>query len=185
MKEKPGELRVKAHYTVPEGMSSPERMSILKPVFGQAGHGIEMGLAFGTTQKTFAPGETVPVEVFLRNASSQDVAFKFHPDFMPYPLGIVDPNGKRIRITPLMHWMFIPPLDLHLKPGEAYAVTTHGLRLSKDSKKALHFVPSTPGTYRVVLSRAIWGGTKPNDWMEELTAGSLEFEILKFQVARH
>lgn len=178
VKEKSGELGVRAHYTEPSGMASPERMSILKPVFGKAIRGIEMGLAFGTTRRSFGQDEDVPVEVFLRNAGSKPVSFRFHPDFMPYPLGIVGPDEKLIPIMPLMHWMFIPPLDLTLKPGEAHAVTTPGLRTS-DDPCPLNFVAKTPGRYRVTLSRSIWHGNESTEWSEMLTAGELEFEVLR------
>lgn len=178
VEEKSGELGVRAHYTESAGMASPERMSILKPVFGKAARGIEMGLAFGTTRTTFGPDENVPVEVVLRNAGSELVSFKFDPDFMPYPPGIVGPDGKLIAIMPLMHWMFIPPLDLTLKPGEAHAVTTPGLRTS-DDPCPLNFVAKTPGRYRVTLSRAIWHGKESVEWSEMLTAGELAFEVLR------
>jgi beta-lactamase regulating signal transducer with metallopeptidase domain len=176
-RQEAGDLRIDASYL--SGIATPERLSIVKPVFGEAGRGIEMGLAFSTLRREFSIGDTIPIDLFFRNVGEREVTFGFHRDFYWSPLSVFNSRDEKIRIVPLTHWMFEPGLTLTLNPGEAYAVPTPGLRLSQ-GQQPLSLVAPDIGTYRIELSRRVASDLeKPNKWYEDLKTGSLELKVIE------
>jgi|GEM_PF-2756420 beta-lactamase regulating signal transducer with metallopeptidase domain len=173
-KEESGDLRFNGYYA---SLYSAERMSIIKPAFGKARRGIQMGLAFPTLKREFAMGEKLPLEIYLRNVSDREQTIGFHPDFYWSPPSYVNPRGEKQRIDPLPVWLFEPGLTLTLKPGEAYGVSTPGLWLS-ESKRGLSLVMPDLGTYRIEYTRPIINGVENTEyWDEELQTAPLPLEV--------
>ncbi|MDB4614522.1 M56 family metallopeptidase [bacterium] len=194
-KDDAGELRIDAHYHSAKGIASPERLSILKPAFGKAKRGIQMGLAFSTMRRTFGVdevernGETyqllrkIPMDVFLRNVGDKRVSFQFMPDINWSPPDVVGPNGQPMNVPGLMLWGGEPIYDISLGPGEAFGVATHGIGVTRDKNRALSFVPSTAGNYLISYLRMISFGDEPWDssepsGSEDLTTGQLTLAVV-------
>lgn len=163
---------------------SAERVSILKPVFGKARRGIQMGIAFAGTRKTYSTGEKIPIDLFFRNAGDRNVKFQFTADFYWSPPTVVNEQGERVHIPPLPVWMVEGPRTVNLKPGQAFAMKTLGLGLSKGNGAQCLVAPPA-GKYRIGLSRTIYDYVDPrgelpdqvHEWQEHLITGSLEIEV--------
>ncbi len=176
LEEEPGRLRFNAANTP---LSSPERLSVIKPEFGEAHGGIQLGLAFSTLQRTFAYGEVIPLEVYVRNVGNKETAVVFHPDMNWSPPEVLNSAGETLRIVPLPVWLFEPPVNVTLKPGETYGVFAPGFRVS-ESRSALAFVNPEPGTYRLRLARRVSEGDESREhWHEDLATDTLGFEIIE------
>lgn len=172
------DLQINTIGTNVAGIATRERMQILKPVFGAARRGVETGLAFSTRRSTYVIGETIPVDLFVRNVGDRKVTIGFHPDLYWSPLNVVDSNDREVPIEPLRHWMFEPALAVTLDPGQAYSLPTPGLWL-RQRPGPLCFVPPDIGTYRIKLSRTISGNAGDQDsWIEDLTTGPLPFHVV-------
>ena len=163
---------------------SAERISILKPVFGKARRGIEMGIAFAGTRKKYSTGDKIPIDLFFRNAGDKDVKFQFTADFNWSPPTVVNEQGERVHIPPLPVWLFEGPRTVNLEPGQVFGMKTSGLGLSKGNS-ALSLVAPTAGKYRIGLLRTIYDYVDPraelpdqvHEWQEHLITGSLEIEV--------
>ena len=163
---------------------SAERISILKPVFGKARRGIEMGIAFAGRRKKYSTGEEIPIDLFFRNSGDRNVKFQFTADFYWSPPTVVNEQGERLHIPPLPVWMFEGPRTVNLEPGQTFGMKTPGLGLSKGNR-SLSLVAPTTGKYRIGLLRTIYDHVSPtaelpdqvHEWQEHLITGSLEIEV--------
>lgn len=177
-KDDSGKTRVRTSPINWAGVTSPERVSILRPAFGEARRGIEMGLAFPFTQKKFLMDEHIPMSLLFRNVGDKEQTFDFYADFHWSPPTVVDAQGERIRIMPQPIWMYEGAHKVRLKPGETYSLPTRGLWLTRE-KRSLSLIEPAEGIYRIGFSRVIanqWNG--PREWSETLITGSLKIEVL-------
>lgn len=176
VEEEPGKLRINASYTP---LNSPERTGIIKPEFGEARRGIQLGLAFPTLQRSFAIGQKIPLEVFVRNIGEGETSVQFHPDMYWSPASVVNSSGEDLRITPMPLWLLEPSVNVTLKPGQSYGTPTPGFQVT-ESRTGLSLVAPDPGKYRLQLIRHVSGDVQnPDAWQEELKTDTLSFEVLE------
>lgn len=163
---------------------SKERMSILKPVFGEARHGIQMGIAFTSTRRKVSMGDVVAIDLFFRNVGNKQMKFEFYPDFYWSPPTVVNEQGERVHIPPLPVWRYEGPTRVTLGSGEAFGMQTQGLGL-REGNGALSLIDPAAGKYRIGFSRGIHDQSNPSltwqeqviTWAEQLISGSLEIEV--------
>jgi hypothetical protein len=170
-----------------KGIATPERMSILKPKFGAAQGGIEMGLAFSALQRTFLIDETIPegksyyvpsqipMDLFFRNVGKRHVEFEFHSDFKWSPPDVVNSRGEPMEVLPLTAWLLEPTYTVSLKPGEAFGIPTRGIGVCS-YKCPLRFAATAAGEYRVSFASRI-DGIVDEGW-SEFTTGKLKLRVL-------
>lgn len=179
------------------GLVTPERISILKPKFGKAKHGIELGVAVSTLQASFPVeevyrrqsalthdrwvppkqlGHMIPMDLFVRNAGSREVSFQL-PDISWSPPDVVASDGQSVYVQPIPLFDTGPVWKISLKPGEVYGIRKHGVGVSRHKKSTLSFVPPAAGMFDVSYTYTIQfdgeaGGS------EELTTGKLTLEVI-------
>ena len=66
-----------------------------------------------------------------RNVGEQELTFQIPQDHWNDPPKVTDQNGKHVQVSFVMHFMFVPPLKITLKPGEAWCEMTPGLYLGE------------------------------------------------------
>lgn len=162
-----------------KGLSAKEQMELLKPKFGDAKRGIQLGVAFASpSATTYALGERIPMVLFFRNAGQKEVTFQVHVDFMAYPPSVVNEDGQKQSISSLLTFIDKPTRTITLKPDEVYSVETYGLGLGK-KQGAPSFESPVDGKYMIEFSEGIfWNLNDPQEkWSEGLTSGTLEFEV--------
>ncbi len=79
------------------GPAAKEQMELLKPVFGEAKRGIQLGLAVGSLERTFPQGGRIPLWLFYRNLGDKELTFHLSQDFMNHPATVTDANGNRVQ----------------------------------------------------------------------------------------
>lgn len=170
------------------GISSPERLRILKPVFGKARRGIEVGIAYSTLKRDFSIGEVIPMDMFFRNAGREEVSFEYVEDFFWNRPLVVSSRGKEVPITRVHAWISPGPHKVTLKPGEVWGLHTRGLALGHRVTGNIHeddtpqpvFESPVAGEYELKFKETISNsGGAPGEWSDELTSGKLKFTISK------
>lgn len=135
------------------GASAKEQMDLLKPVFGEAKRGIQLGLAVGSLERTFAADGRIPLRLFYRNVGDQAQTFNLSQDFMNDPVTVTDENGKRVQVNFVIHWMdVIASLTITLKPGEVWCIATPGLYLGD----RMPSIKPVAGKYKLTYPQGIW-----------------------------
>ena len=173
--------------------TSLQQLEQLKPVYGKAKRGIQLGLAINTHSRSFAEGERLPLMLVYRNMGQEELTFHIPQDHWNDPPTVIDQNGKHVQVTFVMHWMNISPLKITLKPGEAWCGMTPGLYLGERMPN----IKPVAGKYRLTHLQGIsdWqyeqrletkgsaAGQIVNSpkWFEQLDTGAIEFEIAPSQ----
>jgi S1-C subfamily serine protease/beta-lactamase regulating signal transducer with metallopeptidase domain/protocatechuate 3,4-dioxygenase beta subunit len=134
------------------GRGAREQMDLLKPVFGEAKRGIQLGLAIGSLERTFLEGGRIPLWLFYRNVGNQQLTFNLSQDYMNHPVTVTDEHGKRVQVKFIMHWRFVPPLTITLKPGEVWCIATTGLNLGEQMPS----IKPVAGQYKLTYPQGIW-----------------------------
>lgn len=134
------------------GPAAKEQMDLLKPVFGEAKRGIQLGLAVGSLERTFPQGGRIPLWLFYRNGGEQELTFNTHHDFIAYPPGVKNERGETVQVSSIMHFRFIPPTTITLKPGEVWCIATAGLNLGD----RVPGMKPVAGKYKVGFGMGIW-----------------------------
>lgn len=134
------------------GPAAKEQLDLLKPVFGEAKRGIQLGLAVGSLERTFAADDRIPLWLFYRNRGDKELTFHLSHDFMNDPPTVTDANGKRVQVNFVMHWMFIAPLKITLQPGEVWCIATPGLYLGN----GMPSIKPVAGKYKLTYPQGIW-----------------------------
>lgn len=135
-----------------EGDAARQQMERLKPVFGEAKRGIQLGLAVGSLERTFPQGGRIPLWLFYRNRGDKELTFHISQDFMNDPPTVTDAIGKRVQVNFVMHWMFIAPLKITLQPGEVWCIATPGLYL----RDRMPSIKPVAGKYKLTYPQGIW-----------------------------
>ena len=135
-----------------EGDAARQQMELLKPVFGEAKRGIQLGLAVGSLERTFPQGGRIPMWLFYRNLGDKELTFHISQDFMNDPVTVTDANGKPVQVNFVMHWMFIAPLKITLQPGEVWCIATTGLNLGD----RMPSIKPVAGKYKLTYPQGIW-----------------------------
>jgi beta-lactamase regulating signal transducer with metallopeptidase domain len=155
--------------------ASPERIAILKPVFGKPTRGIALGVAFGTLRQSFAKDETIPLDLFFHNVSDKEVSFHF----LPNTPTVSNAEGARFPIVTRIAWIAPAPHKFTLQPGETRGLPTRGLVIGK-SINAPNLEKLAAGKYTLSFQQAIgWNG--PEKTNGRLASGTLKFDITKGQ----
>ena len=173
------------------GPVTPEDVARLKPVFGEAKRGIQLGLAVASARTSFPVGDRILLWLFFRNIGDKELTFNTHLDFIAYPPSVKNEQGESVVVSRVYHFMDMPTTKLTLKPGEVWCIKTPGLALGDG-------VPGiTPviGTFQLTYSKGLMDantalpllteGPLPGqpaempDWSENLTTGTVEFEIVR------
>ena len=161
--------------TYSSGHSTPERMNILQPVFGEAQRGVEVGVAWSTLQRTFADGDVIPMDLFFRNVGDEEVEFRFHSDFYDGPPRVTNSQGDEINISRHIIWMAQGPYIVRIKPGEAWGIRTNGLGIGM-AQLAPNFEHPVVGEYELQFDAFIsWSSTDH----ATLTTGTMEFDVIQ------
>ena len=172
------------------GLISPESLELLNPLFGEARRGIQMGVAVASRRRTFSMDEVIPLMLCFRNVGSEPVTFHAHLDFIADPPTVKNENGEPMPVSYIMHWMFIGPTKISIKPGEIWGIPTTGLGLNGQPRSALTSPP--PGKYiltyeewisdtKLVLSEepdpSLGQRVMTPTWSAGLKTGELQFEV--------
>ena len=144
----PLELCQKA-FSDPESLVQLER---LNPVYGEAKRGIQLGLAINSRSQTVAVGERFPLMLVYRNTGKTELTFHISQDHWNRPCTVQDANGRSVQVSFVMHWMFIAPLKITLKPGEVWCEMTPGLYLGE----RMPSIKPVAGKYKLTYPQGIW-----------------------------
>ena len=166
-----------------------KQLDQLKPLYGNPKRGIQLGLAINSLSRSFAEGDRLPLMLVYRNVGQKELTFHISQDHWNDPPTVIDQNGHQVQVSFVMHWMFIAPLKITLKPGEAWCTMTSGLYLGEPMPN----IKLAVGKYRLSYPQGIWdwqyeqrletegsaAGQFVNSpkWFEQLDAGTIEFEI--------
>lgn len=175
-KDESGQIKVRTFGDFFASHATPERLSILKPKFGPAKLGIQMGVAFSTLRRRFAVGEVVPMDLFFRNAGDTQVTFEYLAHFYENVPTVLNSRGDAIAIPPKLAWVAPGPYTVTLKPGQVWGIPTLGLGLGK-SHRIPSFESPVAGEYQLAFSQEIIRET--NESIQRLVTGSLDFAVVK------
>lgn len=134
------------------GEAAMKQMELLKPVFGEAKLGIQLGLAIGSLERTFPEGGHIPLWLFYRNVGDKELTFQTSQNFINDPPTVTDENGQRVQVSFMMHWGLIPPLTITLKPGEIWCIATTGLYVGEPMPS----IKPVVGKYKLTYPQGIW-----------------------------
>lgn len=177
-------LTVRTVGTYTTGHATPERMGILKPVFGKPKHGIEIGAAFATMMREFKTGDRVPLDLFIRNVSEEELKIQFFVQNLSDQPIVMNSKGEKMHIPMRMRgWMYIGPRHASIKPGETWVYTAYGLGLSARNIPGGLKLPPV-GKYTLRFSGPIkveskTGKPRTASWSEHYDTGTLDFEAFK------
>jgi beta-lactamase regulating signal transducer with metallopeptidase domain len=129
-----------------------KQLDQLKPLYGNPMRGIQLGLAINSLSRSFAVGDRLPLMLVYRNVGQKELTFHISQDHWNDPPTVIDQNGHQVPVSFVMHWMFIAPLKITLKPGDAFCEMTSGLCLGEPMPS----IKPVVGRYRLNYPQAIW-----------------------------
>jgi beta-lactamase regulating signal transducer with metallopeptidase domain len=142
-----------------------ERQSNLKDVeWGPAADGLQAGIRVMDRRRRFTPGERVPLECYIRNASDHEVAFTYayrvYMNELPIVRDAADPKSSK-KVQGVLLTGLDAAFALILKPGEAVVLWHPGIALG-DRPEA----DAEPGKRRTGLERwPFLEEPKPGDYL--------------------
>jgi hypothetical protein len=118
--------------------------------WGAAYDGLQAGVRISGAKRRFRPGDRVPLECYLRNASDHDIAFtytaRYYMDERPEVRDLTDPNVPR-KVAGVFLTGLDAALSVQLKAGECVVFPHPGLGLG--GKQYPYLEDPMPGCYTV------------------------------------
>jgi hypothetical protein len=189
----PGDYAIKQSFPVSVGgkeitlKSGDLKFEFLKPdvpaVWGEPKDGLQLGLAFERGKGSYAMGDTVAVQLLLRNQTNKErpVSYLYNGD--PVDPVIQDAVGRRLSPSQVRMTLLPHSRSLTIKPGQTHMLDTIEFKLAaNDTDKAelrQALLKCEPGKYSVKVERISDyfepGTTKMSggDWK----SGKLEFTV--------
>ncbi|HZL88670.1 MAG TPA: M56 family metallopeptidase, partial [Pirellulaceae bacterium] len=165
------------------GQDALDRIDKVKPVWSEAQHGVEFGVALIGGKNKFRSGERVPLEMFVRNVGKKEVKVSLTADFLWNVPEVKNAAGEVIAVERILLFGLVPVYRETLKPGEAFGFGHVGLGLGPSPTKKFWYpfwAEPKPGKYTLrhtqdIEVAAVDDG-KPAQRLL-FTSGAVEFEV--------